>query len=229
MENTPPDQKIAPASASGSVYGDSQPGNFKNIVTGILIFFVIVSLVYAAYWYGKHINMTRELSPNLSAEPSPIVKEITGDVTPTPADGTINPISFYDFSGVLELTGYMTIMERSCAFVEDDSCKVKLAVFHVLKADNPNFGSFLKDLSGNSFATDDGIILGCIDEAKRQITSSNDADSGTVDNLVTGSQYDLLMGGSREEPVKLSAEKPRLTGGRGAPDCYAHFRNFKVY
>ena len=113
--------------------------------------------------------------------------------------------------------------------MEDNNCQVKLAVFTVLKADNPQFNSFLKDLDGNSFATNDGIILGCIDTVKKQINSSNDADTGTINNLISGGQYDLLVGSSLNNPINLSLEKPKLTGGRGAPDCYSHFRNFKVY
>ena len=143
--------------------------------------------------------------------------------------GSSEIVNFYSFSGKLALNGYLTTLERSCAFNEDSSCKVKLAVFTVLTADNPQFNSFLKDLAGNAFAINDGIVLGCIDEAKRQINSSNDADTGEVENLISDGQYGLLVGSSPGNPINLSVEKPRLTSGRGAPDCYSHFRNFKVY
>ena len=192
---------------------------------------IFVALPFLGFYLGVTYQkaLSRSSTPVTAAPPRTAGQPTTprpNAAVPQPAPAT-PPVNFYDFAGVLSLEGYLKTIERPCAFSEDATCKVKLAAFVVLQADDL-FKSFLKDLSGNAYATEDGIVLGCIDEGKKQITSANDADSGTVNNLIKGAQYDLLMGSGASRPINLSVEKPKLTGGRGAPDCYSHFRNFSV-
>lgn len=141
-----------------------------------------------------------------------------------------SPASFYDFVGVIKLKGYLAPVTSRCSFTpEEEACKVKIAFFRVLSSDNTNFSNYLKQLAGNAYVTDDSISLGCLDESKQQVSSNNDSDTGPVESLITGSQYNLLLASSLTNPVNLSIERLKYTGGRQANDCYSHFRNFRVY
>ena len=137
-------------------------------------------------------------------------------------------VGFFNFEGNLTLTGYLKIENRSCAFSEDASCKVDYAMFVVSKASNPNFSSWMQEIAGNSFVGPSSIGLGCYEKGNSRIYSTNDSDVGSATNIVSGSDLQRLLASSQSNQLDVEVTHKKFSGGTSAPDCYSHFRNFKV-
>lgn len=139
------------------------------------------------------------------------------------------------YYGSIVLKGYLSIQTEACAFEEETDCKVDLARFHFERPDNEAFRQFVADNEGNSFIGSGFVSLGCYDSASAQLTYFNAADSDgeapgiSFEGAIDGEDFEALMASRDQTTVTLFMERPIYTGGKGAPDCYSHFRNFKVF
>jgi hypothetical protein len=124
----------------------------------------------------------------------------------------------YGLYGTFTLTGYLKVEKRVCN--PGDMCgeTVDYASFVFDKSDNPNVYDMLTG----------GVGLGCYQKDKARIYSTNDADTGTVENTILGPDLAKLLASSVTHKVQLKLTKPIYTSGRGAPDCYSSFRSFRV-
>lgn len=191
---------------------------------------------YAGYWYGKK-QITR-IPPEKEKQPStfaPLTQPIPppeGEAADEAVDwkayeGREN-VDFYDFEGVLTLSGYLKVEGRRCAWVEDETCKVSYASFVVTRFNHPALFKWLDKLEGNAFVGESSIGLGCYESDKERIYSVNDADIGKTENIISGNALERLLASDSNDQVALQVTRAKLFGGTGAPDCYSHFRDFKV-
>lgn len=134
----------------------------------------------------------------------------------------------FGFYGTVTLTGYLEVVKRVCN--PGDMCgeTVDYASFVFRNNDNNAIKEFTGEYQGNSYVGDFAVGLGCQQTDKNRIYYENDADSGWKTGEISGSDYQKLIASSPENPVQLKLTREIYTSGRGAPDCYSHFRNFDV-
>lgn len=129
------------------------------------------------------------------------------------------------YFGTATVTGYM-IIESVLDCGEDCNTqtapKIDLARFQITSSSNKIFDQFLKQRGTN------GIILGCLSTGKNEIRSYNEGDFSTVNNVISGQDYEDLINSSVTNSIHLQFAKPYYTGGHGTSRCYSDFRNFKV-
>lgn len=128
----------------------------------------------------------------------------------------------------MTLRGYLKTEDRPCAWVEDGSCEVTYATFVVLDADHRAFPNWMEDMGQNAFAGESGIGVGCYDEAAGEITYINDGLDGAVEGTISGADFNDLAESSPNNLVTVRVARFGSPGGRGAPECYSHFRNLVV-
>jgi hypothetical protein len=134
----------------------------------------------------------------------------------------------YGFYGTLTLTGYLDVQTRVCN--PGDMCgeTVQYASFVFTSGANDALKKFTGQNTGNSFIAGDRLGLGCYEKDKNRIYYENDADSGYITGEIKGPDFTKLMASSKTNQVQLKFTREIYTSGRGAPDCYSHFRNFDV-
>jgi len=133
------------------------------------------------------------------------------------------------FFGSLTLTGYLDIKTKVCEPGNMCGQTVEYASIIVTETDNDLINDFIELNKGNSFIAFDGVGLGCYQENQNRIYSQNFGDIGRVDNIVLGDDLEKLLSSDQDNLVRIQMTKPILTAGSGAPDCYSHFREFKVF
>lgn len=146
------------------------------------------------------------------------------------------PFQFFSslgYFGTLTIKGYLEIQTWECKQNQEYlfPCEedIHYTFFVIVENQNPVLDEFLKDYQGNSFVGKNKIGLGCYQEDKKRIYSINLGESGEVENIISGKELDLLLQSNQDNLVTLQLVKPVLLSGRGAPNCYSHFRNFKVW
>lgn len=134
----------------------------------------------------------------------------------------------YDYFGTLTLTGYLKVEKRVCN--PGDMCEKTrdYASFVFSITTSKEIYNFLGTNEENAFVQGMGVGIGCYEKDTNRIYSQNEGDDGMVENIITGNNLQSLLNSSELKQVKLQLTKPIYTSGRGAPDCYSHFRNFKV-
>jgi hypothetical protein len=134
----------------------------------------------------------------------------------------------YGFYGTITLTGYLDVQKRVCN--PGDMCgdTVDYASFVFTSGANDALRKFTGQMQGNSFVAGDRVGIGCLLSAQSRIRYENDADIGWKAGDITGSDYQKLVASSKTSPIQLKMTREIYTSGRGAPDCYSHFRNFDV-
>ncbi len=136
------------------------------------------------------------------------------------------------YFGTLTVKGYVQVSKdvpdcgEGCE--EAAAPKVDVVSFNIISNTNKLFDQYLTQDNGNSFEGSGWISLGCKTADKKGVESYNAGDSGTVNNLISGSDFTALMNSSKTNLVNLQITKPYYTSGKGASTCYSHFRNFKV-
>jgi len=132
------------------------------------------------------------------------------------------------FYGTLTFSGYLDIKKRICN--PDDMCNktVDYASMIITCSNNKAIYDFINDNKGNSFVGDKSIGLGCYEKDANRIYSLNSADSGQVENIISGDELKKILQSNKNNPVKIKLTKPYFSGGGGAPECYSHFRSFKI-
>jgi hypothetical protein len=134
----------------------------------------------------------------------------------------------YDYFGTLILTGYLKVEKIICN--PGDMCEKtrEYATFIFNESTRKEIYDYLGKNSGNAFVGEQSIGLGCYEKDVNRIYSQNLGDDGLVENNIDGLNLVKLLNSSESNQVKLQLTKPIYTSGRGAPDCYSHFRLFKI-
>lgn len=135
----------------------------------------------------------------------------------------------YGLYGTFTLNGYLKVENRVCN--PGDMCgeTVAYATFVYDKSDNPDIYDILMPTADNAFITASGVGLGCYEKNKARIYSTNDADTGMVENIISGLDLArLLTSSTSKNKIQMKMTAPIHLTGRGAPDCYSSFRNFDV-
>jgi hypothetical protein len=147
---------------------------------------------------------------------------------PPAASDTFKETQEYGFYGTLTLSGYVEVQRRVCN--PGDMCGETVDYVHFVfpRTDNEAIKKFTGSVDGNSFVAGDRVGIGCQRTSQNKITYENDADIGWQVGEIVGSDYTRLMASTQTKPVQLKMTREVYTGGRGAPDCYSHFRNFDV-
>jgi len=133
-----------------------------------------------------------------------------------------------NYYGALILTGYLDVKTRVCN--PGDMCErtVEYASFVFTESSSDAIYDFLGVNTGNSFVGDTAIGLGCYEKDKNRIFYENFADVDSVQGEIKGQDLAKLLASNKTNPVKLEMKREIYTSGRGAPDCYTHFRDFAV-
>lgn len=134
----------------------------------------------------------------------------------------------YGFFGTATLKGYLDIRRIECE--PGGMCEKTrdYAYFAIEGTDNSLIYDWLREYDGNTYVQRNMLGLGCYEPAQNRIYSVNESDTGLVDNIISGDSLARLLAASKSNPVRIKITKPIYTGGRGAPDCYAHIRNIQV-
>ncbi|MBI2444222.1 MAG: hypothetical protein HYV42_03210 [Candidatus Magasanikbacteria bacterium] len=189
-------------------------------------------------WISKEPGSFYEVYKRWFGNP---VKEITTlTATSTSAD-TISPTYlnqdyrssklYYDF-GTLELSGYLAIQKFTCDPEIEPMCEgnTDYAFFVITNSSNKsNFYDFLKAGGYYPLIQSDRIGIGCYQEKEQKIHSVNTSDLDWVTSVIGGDEFKKLVASDKEHPVRLRLTRPIFSGGSGAPECYSHFRYFKVW
>ena len=183
----------------------------KKIISVIIVIIILV-LGYSAYKGWQSSNQLEKDQPIENQYEEPFQRSAEGM-----------------FFGSLTLTGYLDIKTRVCE--PDNMCgqTVEYASFIVTETDNDLIYDFIELSKGNSFIASNGVGLGCYQEDQNRIYSRNFGDIGGVDNIVSGDDLEKLLSSDQDNLVRIQITKPILSAGSGAPDCYSHFREFKVF
>lgn len=169
-------------------------------------------------------------------EASDVQSEIFSEEEVALPEDTFTYDSVLGYYGGILLEGYLSVDTSACAFQDISVCKIDVAWFHFDNPGNDFFRQFVEEGIGNSFLATGAISLGCYDPEANRIYYSNAADAEDspmgaelLNGEVTGEAFAVLMSTrDQSKSVNLWVEKPVLTSGKGADDCYSHFRNFEV-
>jgi hypothetical protein len=197
-------------SSSGAIIDNQPPKGVKTLYYKIVVVSAEGNKIYESEI--KSISLESTDSPNYSMlMMEPFQKS--------------DDLGYY---GTLTLTGYLNIRTRVCD--ENSPCfkTVKYATFVFSSSDNIMIYDYLNTSRGNAFVSAGEIGLGCYEIENNRIYSENEGDTGAVHNIVSGPDLARLIYSDKMSQVKLQLTKPVYTSGRGAPDCYSHFRSFKV-
>lgn len=199
-----------------------------SILLGIV---VVILLAIVAYMALKDDSPTNTLSQqsitpnnNLADDNSNNGQSLNNGQAPTEATQSTYRLDQKGYHGTLTLTGYLNLET-----IQDfEGEKVQYAFFRIIKTNSDLIYDYLKQSKGNSFVRDNAVGLGCYQEEGARIYSTNDSDNGTLENIITGNELQKLLSSSQSTLISLQLSQPILTGGRGAPVCYSHFREFEI-
>lgn len=166
------------------------------------------------------------IEPPRPIEPGPAIEEPAEPAVEE--EGTFEYTTEEDYHGTLILTGYLDIQTRECPVGGMCENTVEYANFIFTETNDEDIYDFLGVNEGNSFAGGNRVGVGCYQEDQNRIFSENFGDESNVENIISGDDLSKLLASSEENQVKLKLTRPTYTTGRGAPDCYSHFRDFDV-
>ena len=139
--------------------------------------------------------------------------------------GKNDTFSMTNESGIVEVLGYTEVKEIIDEM--DTGEKYNYVFFHIIDTKSEEFKKYIESLSGNSFALDDAIGIGCLIDDK--ISYSNSSDQAKL------TQYEIsvddtkkIMNSTKENPIKLKLERLPLTYGSWAPICYSHITTISI-
>lgn len=144
------------------------------------------------------------------------------------ASDTFKESADYGFYGTITLTGYMDVVTRVCNPGGMCGSTVEYASFVYGETTNEALKKFTGTNDGNSFVAGDRVGIGCQQKDKNRVYYENDADSGYITGEISGTDYAKLITSTKDKPIQFKMTREIYTSGRGAPDCYSHFRNFDV-
>jgi len=131
--------------------------------------------------------------------------------------------------GTVYVTGYATIEKVQEPFCEQNCQSYDYVFFDVTEAGSEEFGKFLVENAGNSYADVRGRIgLGC--KGGDFIHYENHSDRyGRAEYKLSEALSKAVLESTEERPVSLKLTKELLSGGSGAPACYAHFTDVSLW
>jgi len=170
---------------------------------------------------AKLVESNNQSQPVQASTPEP------ASILPTPS---AEPAATFTkdtngYHGTFTLTGYIQ-KELRPRYADDKTTKVNYAYFIFSKTNSTLLSSFVSGNQGNSYVTNNGIGLGCLDSNNNNIYITNL--SGSNENVITGSALQTLLGSTSNNQVKLQASYRTSTHEGGAPACFSFFENFQV-
>lgn len=139
-----------------------------------------------------------------------------------------NKFSIETESGRVEVLGYATLEKVNEADCYTDNCnKYDYVFFNILESESEDFLTYIENLNGNTFVSNQNIGLGCFSNNILNYYNHSD-EFGMKSFTLTKDETSKIMNSTKENPIKLELEKSKLTGGIGAPNCYSHITNIKV-
>ena len=135
---------------------------------------------------------------------------------------------FGEYYGTLTLTGYLDVETIVCEPGNPCGETVDYAFFVITDTDNKAIDQFIADYHGNAFVfvreAKVGLGLGCYQKDQERIFSIN----GSMETSIFGEDLTKLVSSTETNPVSIKLTMPFTYGGKGAPACYSHFRNFEI-
>lgn len=193
-----------------------------KILKNLLVIVALAVVAAVGYYFGFDHGFEQAVDTDNNAQTNTQNPPVSNDTFQVDKDG--------NFFGILTLNGYLKTETRVCN--PGDMCgetvEYSSFVFDMASTNNDAIKQFVKGNLGNSYVGEGQIGLGCMQTDRNRIYYENDADSGYVTGTITGDDYFKLRASSKDAPVQLKFTREFYTGGRGAPDCYSHFRNFDV-
>jgi hypothetical protein len=209
--------------------------SMNKTLTTVLVVVALVIVATVGYYFGYDHGWEKAQKERDTAalqQQQEGVNNYNNTPTPTPVPqpttGAFHKDSNGDYWGTIILTGYLDIQKRVCNPGDMCGSTVDYAYFVFGNTDNEAIKEFTGSQSDNSFVAGDRVGIGCQDKVLKLIRYENFADSGEMVGEIKGGDYDKLLASTQGKPVQLKMTRELYTSGRGAPDCYSHFRNFDV-
>lgn len=136
-------------------------------------------------------------------------------------------------SGVAYVKGFTEITQVDEPFCEKDCKKFSYVWFSAEETGSAELEKFFTGNEGNAYVRKGSsggnlIGLGCAEDGV--ISFVNDSDeNGEQDVKLSAALSGDILTSTKEEPIILELTKSKLTGGKEAPACYAHFSQVEKY
>lgn len=137
-----------------------------------------------------------------------------------------------NYSGMFQAEGYASIATRNITGDTgeciDNPCKtVRYLDFKILRVENKNLANFISDNTGNSFANNLSLGVGCVSNG--EISYYNDSDvNGWRQYVINKADSSTIINSTSSKPVVLEITKLKYSYGHGAPVCTSLFTDFKI-
>lgn len=206
----------------------------NKTLTTVLVIVALVIVATVGYYFGYDHGWEKAQKERDAAALQQSQQNAQNNQTPSPTPvpqpttGAFQKDSKGNYFGTIILTGYLDVQKRVCN--PGDMCgeTVDYAYFVFGNTDNTAIKEFTGSQSGNSFVAGDRVGIGCDQKDQSRIYYENFADSGEITGEIKGADYTKLKAATQGKPVQIKMTRELYTSGRGAPDCYSHFRNFDV-
>jgi hypothetical protein len=120
------------------------------------------------------------------------------------------------------MRGYSEIVPVIDPFCEENCQTYDYVYFRIQETGNAAFVNFLSEHQDNQYVGPARVGLGCV--ASGIISYSNHSDLHGLKEFALSAQLSQsILGATPEQPITLMLNKEQLSGGMGAPACYAHF------
>lgn len=194
-------------------------------IVEILVVVVIIGLVGLVAWlvYDRQSNKPANMQTQTETTKTESSKQET-NLPKALAKGTFGDTGD---NGTLQAEGYATVAKRNEAFCEQNCKQYDYVFFNITRTENTHIFNYLKNMSGNAFAQDKAVGMGCV--ADGQISYSNASDAkGMQEYKLSKEDTAAVINATADKPVILELERLPYSSGQGAPTCYSHFTTFKV-
>lgn len=121
--------------------------------------------------------------------------------------------------------GYVVLEERKAAFCEEN-CPLYSYAFFVFDK-NIELQHFIEQNEGNAFVKKNAIGIGCVNE--EGVYYHNNSDIGIKDEVLPLDTSNKILQSNTKNKIDLSFRREIVSAGKGAPNCYSHFRDFEIY
>ncbi len=143
--------------------------------------------------------------------------------------------SIYEWVGTLYLEWSARVVQMDQAFCEENCQKFDYVFFEYTSeydAQNRDFGKYMEQNEGNSFAGGGAVGIGCAEEhgIRRQSLRQKlpaIAEPIFAESTINQTDSEKILNSSAEKPVLLKLTRYGNFDG-GAPDCYSHFSEIEL-
>lgn len=192
--------------------------NNKGVIALLVVIIVILSALCILFATGT-INLKSNAANNNNQVSEPTGNEL----------GKYDTFSAINESGIVEVIGYSETIEKEVpSMYENAGEKYYYVYFHIKQTKSDEFNKFVESLKENSFASDNAIGLGCVNDGI--ITYFNSSDEfGDKEYKISQEDSDKILNSTENNPIKLKLERLVYNSGKGdAPYCYSHITKVEI-